>query len=156
MEGGVHNAQVFGEVAWLFARSPLHYEMPVRKLEQWAFPPIVLQQFRLYRREGRPVAFFSWAFLSEAVEKKYALSPQSLEPGEWRSGERLWIIDFIAPFGDTARVMRDLRETVFPNDVGRALRPFHNKNELRVIYFHGKNAVEKAHLREANPTVQLL
>lgn len=150
--GQVRNAQIFGEVAWLLARSPLHRDMPMKNLEQWAAPPIVLKQYRLYRREGRPVAFFTWAYLSPAVQDRYVLDPQTLQPDEWKSGDRLWLTDFVAPFGDAATVMNDLRTTVFPHQVGRALRPYLSKEGLRVITFHGKHAVAKANAERKNLT----
>lgn len=152
----VSNAQVFGEMAWLYARSPLHRDMPVRKLEQWALPAISLSQYRLYRRENRPIGFFTWAKLTKQIETKYALDPQSLQPPQWKSGDRIWLIDFIAPFGGAGEIMRDLRTNVFPHDVGRALRPYKNGKGNRVIYFHGIHAVKKARDRQHSPTVELV
>lgn len=141
----VPRTQLYGEIAWLFGRSSLYRNMAVWKLEQWVTPALSLAQFRLYRREGKPVAFLSWAYLSPEVATRYAQDPQSLQPSEWRSGNELWALDLIAPFGDGPLVFRDIRENLFRNQVGRALRPYKNEKRVRVYRFFGKDAVANAH-----------
>ncbi len=154
--GQIHNAQLFGEIAWLYTQSPLHKDWAVKSLEQWILPAILTRQCRLYKRDGKPIAYVSWAYLSEEAEKRYVRASRDLHPKDWKSGERGWLIDVIAPFGDAKEVTRDLRNNVFVNDVGRALRLSNNKpDEMRIIYMHGARAVGKARDRNLNPTVEL-
>lgn len=125
-------------MSWVLSKSALHRNMPLWKLEQWLLPPIVLGQYRLYRRDGRPTAFFTFGYLSAEVEARYVQSPQSLQPADWRSGDRLWVMDFVAPFGDMAQVKQDFRSNVFVNTTGHSLRARATNNRLLVRQFQGK------------------
>lgn len=60
--------------------------------------------------------------MSQGVEEAFVLNTSNLQPKDWQSGDRIWFIDWIAPFGGTREMTRDLKENVFPNDVGRFLR----------------------------------
>ena len=42
---------------------------------------------------------------------------------DWRSGDQVWIIDLVTPFGGAAKVMEELRETVFAGREVRQLMP---------------------------------
>lgn len=124
-------------------------------LHQWLLPALRHKQYRIYRKGDLPVGFVTWAWLSEDVESRYAAKTSSLSPQEWQSGNRLWLLDLVAPFGDAKKVFSDLRGNVFPNEVGRFLRAKKGDDVLRVMYVHGYNAVEKARDRNASPTVAL-
>src|SRR5207245_3065285 len=63
-------ASLLGQVAWLMMQSPVHRHLFLADLEYRVAPPLMLQQFRLYRRDNVPVAFVSWALLTEEVEKR--------------------------------------------------------------------------------------
>ena len=93
--------------------------------------------------------------MSKEVEEAYVLNPRSLNPKDWTSGERGWIVDWIAPFGDSPLVMKDLREGLFKDEVGRALRVKPGSDEMQIIYIHGANAAAKAHDETLNPPVDL-
>lgn len=149
------NMSMLGEVVWLMAHSELHRGWPIASIFQWVVPALMHKQCRLYRREGRPVAYVAWAYLSQEVEEAYVLNPKSLQPKDWKSGDRGWLIDWIAPFGDSATVMKDLREGIFSNEVGRALRVKPGSDEMQIIYVHGANAGARAHDPALNPPVDL-
>lgn len=142
-------------MVWLYSVSDLHKKWSMDSLHQWTIPALRHQQYRLYRSGDKPVGFATWAWLSEDIETIYATNPSSLKPRDWQSGERLWILDLVAPFGDAKRVIADLRRNVFPNDVGRFLRAKKGEDVLRIMYVHGYDAVEKARDRERNPNVRL-
>lgn len=149
------NMSMLGEIVWLMAHSELHRDWPIASIFQWVVPALMHQQCRLYRRDGRPVAYVAWAYLSKEVEETYVLNPKSLQPKDWKSGDRGWLIDWIAPFGDSAAVMQDLREGIFKDEVGRALRVKPGSDEMQIIYVHGANASEKARDMKLNPPVDL-
>jgi cytolysin-activating lysine-acyltransferase len=152
---GVTNMSMLGEIVWLMAHSKLHQGWPVSSIFQWVVPALMHQQCRLYRREGRPVAYVAWARMSKAAEEAYVLNPKSLQPKDWTSGDRGWLVDWIAPFGDSASVMQDLREGIFKDEVGRALRVKPGSDEMQIIYVHGANAHDKAKDPTQNPAVDL-
>lgn len=102
-------AEVLGQAAWLLSQSPKHKYLYLTDIEWAILPALNLRQFKLYRKEGTmvPVALAIWARLSPEAEARY-LETRRLQPQEWNSGDRLHIIDVIAPFGGAETVMQDL------------------------------------------------
>lgn len=149
------NSSVLGEVAWLMTQSELHRDWPIASLMQWVIPALLNDQYRLYRRENKPIGYVSWGRLSAEVETRYARDPSSLQPIDWTSGERLWILDWIAPFGGTKAISRDLKNKVFPSEVGRALRWKKGSDTMNIFYLHGRNAVSLSRDHGNNPAVKL-
>lgn len=149
------NISMLGEIVWLMAHSKLHQGWPMLSIFQWVIPALMHKQCRLYRRNSRPVAYVAWARMSKEVEEAYVLNPRSLEPQGWTSGNRGWLVDWIAPFGDSALVMQDLREGLFKDEAGRALRVKPGSDEMQIIYIHGTNAAAKAQDPSLNPPVDL-
>ncbi|WP_228445741.1 toxin-activating lysine-acyltransferase [Terricaulis silvestris] len=114
-------AEALGQITWVLSQSPIHRELKIKDLE-WAFmPPILHEQFRLFRfgplpgsenldpaefakvgltKEGleqMPLGVAIWAKLSETAEAKLERG-ERLDAGEWRSGERVWLVELISPF----------------------------------------------------------
>jgi cytolysin-activating lysine-acyltransferase len=116
-------------------------------------PALERKQYRIYHKGTKPAGFVTWAWLNDEVEQAYALNARSLRPQNWVSGDHLWFIDLIAPFGDAKDICRDLRDNVFPNDVGRFLRAKKGDDTLRIMYVHGKDALNKARDGSSNPPV---
>lgn len=154
-ESSMSNAAVLGEIVWLLSHSSLHQDWPIGSIQQWVFPALVHNQFRVYRRNGKPKGFVSWARMSKAVEEAYVLDTSSLQPDGWKAGDHIWIIDFVAPFGDAKEIARDMKTNVFPNDVGRYLRIKEGSDTMHIRYLHGINALSKAKDSKYNPTVEL-
>lgn len=76
--------------------------------------PLNLGQYRIYyNSKNLPIAFVSWASLSDMVSEKYEKGDYLLQDNEWNSGENLWLIDFISPFGNPKKVFLDLYNNVF-------------------------------------------
>lgn len=70
---------------------------PIREIEALVATPILLRHFKLYSKDKQPVAFLTWASVSDAVKAKVeAGEPLALE--DWRSGENLVVVDVVSPF----------------------------------------------------------
>lgn len=114
-------AEALGQVVWLLSQSPQHRELRIKDLE-WSFmPAILVEQFRVFRfgplpglehvdpktfapagitKEGleqMPLGVAIWAKLSEAAEAKLERG-ERLAMEDWRSGERVWLVELITPF----------------------------------------------------------
>ena len=89
--------RVYGDMLFLAFRSPRHSRMPVSVLRRYLEPAVETGQFRLFRFDGVPRGMFTWAFLNAEAEVKL-ITGVPLEPEDWQSGDRLWIIDLIAPY----------------------------------------------------------
>jgi cytolysin-activating lysine-acyltransferase len=104
---------VLGQVVWLMTQMPAYRHVFLADLEWMVMPPILLNQFRLFRVESRIVAVAAWAYLSEGVEKRLQEPNPRLAPVDWKSGDRLWLIHLFAPFGHTEASLVDLERTTF-------------------------------------------
>ena len=120
-------AALLGEIVWLLGRSDAHKHIFLTELDWMVMPPIPLRQFRIWRQNNQPVAYASWAFLSDEASQRFTDGAAAgrvgrLAPGEWKSGEQLWLIDFIAPFGGGDAMIKELRETVFPGQTVKTIQ----------------------------------
>jgi cytolysin-activating lysine-acyltransferase len=102
-----------GHAVWLMMNMPMYRHVFLSDLEWMVLPAILLNQFRLFNADNKVVAFAAWAYLSEEVEKHLQEPNPRLKPVDWKSGDRLWLIDVFAPFGHTEAALTDLRDTAF-------------------------------------------
>ncbi len=92
----------------------------------YLIPPVSLGQFRIwFDEEGEPIAFMTWAFMSKEVEgyflKHDAMPEDDIEA--WNSGDRLWGMELVAPFGGANHYVRDVWKNVLPDYAyGRVIR----------------------------------
>ena len=114
---------ILGPALWLYARDPVKKFMFLGDTDWAVLPPIVLDQCRLYTKAGLPYAFITWAFVNDAVDSRLRSAEPKIAPHEWKSGEHVWIIDAVAPFGQLDETLKELRETMFPGKKVRALLP---------------------------------
>ena len=111
----VDHLKIMGGVMWLFQASPLHQNYTVDLALKRFAPSLDCDQFRYYEDEtGSPIAFCNWAFLSKDRLDDILKTGRNPEPNEWNCGEYIFFAEMIAPFGSCIRVVRDLRENVFP------------------------------------------
>ncbi len=91
----------------LLLASPPHRHLFIADLEWRLLPAIASGQFRLITKDNRPLAFVTWAFLSDEIKERLqdamkqpggASGAGRLKPEEWRSGKNHVIVDFVSPF----------------------------------------------------------
>ena len=71
---------VIPEVLWLLTQSPQHKFMFLADMEWYFLPPFRHRQFRVFHKDKAPIAFVSWAYVSDEVEdrlKAGAVRPQA-------------------------------------------------------------------------------
>ena len=113
-------AEALGQIMWLFTQSPAHAQLRIADLEWSVMPALLVEQFRVFRfgplpglentrpedllpgvtREGlerMPLGVALWGELSAEAEAKVEAG-RRLEHAEWRSGDRLWLLELISPF----------------------------------------------------------
>lgn len=105
-------SHVLGEVAWLMSQSVSHGNVHLRDLNVLIMPPILKRQFHLFRQNDKPVGVAIWAQLDEAGEYKIAsgqgLAGSQLDDADWNAGDRLWLLDLVAPFATTENKQLEL------------------------------------------------
>lgn len=112
-----------GPVIMLYLQSSHRRFQFIGDLEWLLLPPLVSGQCKLYMKKDYPISFISWAFLDEAAEKRLFQNGGKLRPEDWQCGDRLWVIDIVAPFGSVEDMLRDFRKNEFPNRVIRLMAP---------------------------------
>ncbi len=130
--------KLLGDLVYLMLASDLHRKYYINDIGSVFFPPIDLNQFRIYHRSGRPVGFVTWASLNNEIEDRYLNTDYILRPDDWKSGDRILFMDFIAPFGDAKNIVRDLRKNVFADTAARSVR-VRRGAKPRVSHFQGVN-----------------
>lgn len=115
---------LLGPVTWLLMQHGATRHALISDVEWRVMPALIADQAKLYLRDGAPMAFVSWALLSETVAARYREEPHRLAPADWHSGDQIWIVDLLTPFGGAQDVLTDLREKVFPGKVLHQLAPF--------------------------------
>ncbi|MFJ4134130.1 toxin-activating lysine-acyltransferase [Pseudomonas sp. EL_65y_Pfl1_R32] len=131
-------ATVLGSTVWLWMHSAAHRDAPLHALSALLLPAIKHRQFMLASEQGRPVFFMSWLNLSAEAEQRYLHNPAvCLAEGDWDSGGRLWINDWVAPFGHTRVMSRLLLRRLWPQRIGRFLGHRGEERGLRVQTLQG-------------------
>ncbi|SEH91544.1 toxin-activating lysine-acyltransferase [Pseudomonas asplenii] len=134
----IDEAQVLGSAVWLWMHSQSHRDAPLHSLSALLLPAIKLRQFILISEAGKPVFFLSWLNLSAEAEARYLREPAVCLPeADWNSGDRLWINDWVAPFGHTRQVTGLLRRHLWATRIARSLYHRGDERGLRVMNFHG-------------------
>lgn len=113
-------AEALGQITWLFSQSPVHKRLEIGALEWSVMPAIIHEQFRVFRfgplpglddvdpsnflpgvdrvgLEQMPLGVALWGELSVEAEAKIETG-ERLELQDWKSGNRLWLIELISPF----------------------------------------------------------
>ena len=102
---------VLGHVVWLMMNMPVYRHVFLSDLEWMVMPPILLGQYRIFRAEGRVVGFAAWAYLSETAEARLQEPAPRLAPADWKSGDRLWLVNIFAAQGFAEAMLTELRQT---------------------------------------------
>lgn len=114
---------LLGPIAWLMLQQSATRNILLGDLEWRVMPALVLDQARLHVRGDAPLALLTWARLSAEAAARYRLPPHRLAPADWRSGEEIWLVDVIAPYGGGAEAIGELKEKLFPGQTLHQLLP---------------------------------
>ncbi len=80
--------------------SKVHRKYQVRDIADAILPAVDLGQYRIYRNKNKqPVAFVTWGYFDEKTEAEYLNGKSILSRDELKSGDILYMLDFIAPTG---------------------------------------------------------
>lgn len=116
-------AEKLGEIVWLMTQSSSHKHFALADLDWMVMPPLVHKQYRVFRGENGPVGAVFWAWFSEAAEEKFQSGAGHLRPDEWKSGDRLWLINLIAPFATAENRMLETMISELMRSVLEGKRP---------------------------------
>jgi cytolysin-activating lysine-acyltransferase len=131
---GLAKLPILGPALWLYAKDPVKRYLFLADTDWALLPPVVLDQCRLYTKDGLPYAFITWAKVNDAIDARLREGQPKIAPHEWQSGEHVWLIDVVAPFGQRDETLQELRETVFPGRKVCALLPDSSNPSALKVY----------------------
>ena len=135
----VNEVEVLGATAWLWLHSDRHRFLALESLNRILLPVIQRGQYLLAYEQGRPVFFMSWACFDAAAEQRYLAEPDWLfDAADWNSGDRFWIVDWVAPFGHSHRMRYLLDQDLLSRTCSRILCRNLSRGRARVIQHRGR------------------
>lgn len=149
----IAEATVLGGAVWLWMQSQQHRDWPLHALDRLLLPAIQLRQFVLASASGKPCFYMAWANFSAEAEARYIDNPlYDIKVEDWSSGPRMWILDWVAPFGDSQVIERLVAQHLFSDTCARSIT--HRPGRARRVRFWrglGVSAQEAAAWRRAHP-----
>lgn len=80
----------------ILSTSPIHKKYTIEDINRLVIPPLKLNQYRMYKEDGSPKFYLSWAFLSPEVNQKYVTENYQLQEDDWNSGDICWLINIVS------------------------------------------------------------
>lgn len=125
----------FGHAVRVLASSARRVES-LQPLGIHLWPAVRLNQIGfLFNSRGSPVAFATWAFVTDEVANSLLADPNyPLDISEWNEGDQLWFVDFVAPFGEARNLARKLTAVYLPQATRvRGIRRYADGRRPRVV-----------------------
>ena len=80
--------------------------------------------------QAQPIGVVLWGLVSAEVEARLASGQSRMRPQDWRSGDRPFVVEVIAPFGGADAMLADLKTKVFAGRAARACRRVGGKAQV--------------------------
>lgn len=96
--------RTMGELLFLLIRSGEYARIPIGRFHDLFEPAIDHQQVQIFRFDNVPRGALLWAKFSKEAEQRF-LTGDPLSHADWNSGDRLWIVSFLAPYPKMASYM---------------------------------------------------
>ena len=122
-------------VLMLMEHSAHHKRYNVNQILRTISTPITLMQNIGIVEKNRLVAWCSWAFMTDEKADKFLSGAYRTQPIDWNEGDRLVMMDFIAPFGHTRQMYTELRKVFSGHTRASWIRQM--KNNRRVEFDYG-------------------
>lgn len=98
-----------GRLSYLAAYCPLHKKFPTATLARLFAPAINYDCVRFFQNDQQKVcAALIWARLSDTVSERMIYEQIPPDEKDWASGDNLWFLDILAPFGHGRTVARHI------------------------------------------------
>lgn len=102
----------FGAMFYLASLTDTHRERSLAQVLYAFETPFRLGQYHIFRQNGFPRGFVTFAGLSLDAEHRYAVQEQPLKDSDFTSGSSFWIVDLVAPFGQTSQIVDILKRDI--------------------------------------------
>jgi len=117
---------------YLAGLTPVHQKRTLAQVLYAFETPLRLGQYHIFRQNGFPRGFVTFAGLSPEAEYKYAVQEKPLHDRDFTSGSSFWIIDLVAPFGQTNQIV-DILKSEIPHPRVRTNRLVGDMTRNRIV-----------------------
>jgi hemolysin-activating ACP:hemolysin acyltransferase len=100
------------DVLELMQLSDFHRNYSEKDMQRLIYPAIKNNKCVVYYDEGKPVGMFTYMWLNSKAEDGYLNGTRKLQPEDWEThptNGKLYVIEFIAPYGNGASIARKCR-----------------------------------------------
>lgn len=102
----------FGVMLYLSSLTPIHRDRMLTQAVHTFETPLRLGQYHIFRQNGYPRGFVTFAGLSNLAERRFAIKQDALKPEDYASGSSFWLIDLVAPFGQVRQMVEQLKQSI--------------------------------------------
>lgn len=98
---------------YLFSNSKDHRHYSISEFLSYLVYPVLHNKIQFFYEDGKPVGLVTWCYLSNEKAQAFKDDEYILQEEDYlaESGDQLWGIEFIAPFGThTFKIMRRMKE----------------------------------------------
>ncbi|SLN16943.1 Hemolysin-activating lysine-acyltransferase HlyC [Pseudoruegeria aquimaris] len=121
-----------GAMVYLSALTATHRNRSLLQAVNAFETPLRLKQYKIFRQNGFPRAFVTYAGLSPEVERRFAIDHAPILGEDYASGPSFWIVDLVSPFGQIRQIAEIMRRTI-PFDRMRANRLDSDMSRPRIV-----------------------
>ena len=93
----------------LFGLSNFHRNYTLKEFTNYFLYPLSHKKIRFFYEGKVPIGLVTWCFLSNEKSEAFFKDEYVIQEEDYRAneGDKLWCIEFIAPFGDALKVARE-------------------------------------------------
>lgn len=135
----------FGALFYLAALTKTHRNRSLAQVLHAFETPLRLEQYHIFRQNGFPRGFVTFAGLSPEAEYRYAVREEPLTDTDFTSGPSFWIVDMVAPFGQTRQMVSMLKREI-PHPRVRTNRLSSDMSTKRIVEWT-RDAQHQVHMR---------
>jgi cytolysin-activating lysine-acyltransferase len=97
---------------YMFSQSPEHIRYTISDFNRYLVYPVLHDKCRIFYEDEKPIGLVTWAWLTNEEVDAFLSTKWALDETTYQrdTGDQLWGMDFIAPFGHTRLVMRRMRQ----------------------------------------------
>lgn len=121
-----------GAMLYLAALTKTHNHRTMSQAIYAFETPWRLKQYHIFRQNGYPRGFATFAGLSKEAERRYAIRGEPLTDQDFTSGPSFWLVDVVAPFGQIRQIVDILKRDV-PHNRVRTNRMDSDLSKQRIV-----------------------